>query len=253
MAKAFYYPVNELNSATIQQGQYTAIGTLFDKDIGSITDEDRLTDQSIGTAITSMDVEDTIRVDLGSSVACDFVAIYITTAETDNLILYASDSSTDMATAVQTMSATFTANAWNVFNFASNTKRYWFLRASSGAVAGLTEMILGIKYTFGMTFDLNNRRKRLSGSDIIMSHGENEYSNKKRGLKKTWNWNWGNISSSMTTSLEAMETAIEVDRFKFIYDDETTKHWVRMTKPLDIIEVAPDRFSTPISLREQLI
>jgi len=48
-----------------------------------------------------------------------------------------------------------------------------------------------------------------------------------------------------------MSDAVQ-DYKKFIYYDETSYNYVRMTKPMEFTEVAPDIFSTSMSLREQL-
>ena len=89
------------------------------------------------------------------------------------------------------------------------------------------------------------------GTDVITSYGGNEYSNKRHNPKTTWSWNWSNISSSMKTSLENVRDSVQ-DHKKFLYYDETSYHYVRMGKPLEFTEVAYQRYSTNIKLREQL-
>jgi len=248
MAKSFYYPVSELANANIQQGQFVAVSETFDTDLGGILNEERLIDQSIGTAITSYDSLDTIRTDLGSSVACGLVALYFNAPETADMTLYASDTATDMSSSVKVITASF-VKGWNVFTFSSNTKRYWFLRSLGSD--GLTEMILGTKYDFDINFDLSNKIGEEFGTDIVTSYGGNEYSNKRHEPKTTWDWNWSFLTSSQKTSLEDLNSTVQ-DHKKFIYYDETNYHYVRMTKPMNFTEVAPSIYSTSVSLREQL-
>jgi hypothetical protein len=243
----FYYPVSELESATTEDGQYSV--NTFDPDLGSITNHDRLIDGTIGSSITGFGANEVIRVDLGSSVACDFVAVYFSGAESDDLTLYASDTTTDMSTSIESMTASF-VTGWNVFTFSSTTKRYWFLRAS-GTISNLTEMIIGSKYTFDVNFDINNKVSEEFGTDIVTSYGGQEYANKRHEPKTTWNWNWSFVTASMKTSLESFQSVVS-DHQKFIYYDDTNYHYVRMLKPLDFTEIAYNVYSTNVSLREQL-
>ena len=254
MAKSFYYPVNELASATLTDGTFNVVDPFNSSNV--LTNEERATDQSISTAITSWSAtNDSLRFDLGSAVAIDFIALYFSSSETDNLTLY-SNSSSDFSGSLSTseaMTSTF-SKGWTVVTFSSDTKQYWLLRATSGAIANLTEVIIGKKYDFDINFDLNNTESDISGSDIITSYGGNEFSNKRHGQKATWNWAWGNISSTMKTSLDTFKTAVEIDRLKFIYSESGTSgpfHWVRMSG-LDFTEVAYQRYSTSIKLTEQL-
>ena len=55
----------------------------------------------------------------------------------------------------------------------------------------------------------------------------------------------------MKTSLEGVRDSVQ-DHKKFIYYDETDYHYVRMVSPMDFTEVAYQRYSTNIKLREQL-
>ena len=94
MAKSFYYPVNELASATLTDGTFNADDPFSSDDV--LTNEERATDQSIGAAITSWsDTNDSLRFNLGSAVAIDFIALYFSSLSsvTANLTLYSNSSS----------------------------------------------------------------------------------------------------------------------------------------------------------------
>ena len=249
MAKSFYYPVNELASATLDDG--TFLSAAF-TNASALTNELRAVDQSIGTAVSGWTQNDGFRIDLGAAVACDFLAIYFNAIETTDLILYASDNSDNSSTTTaKTITASF-VKGWNVFDFSSTNKRYWFLRQTgTGTTDNFMEFIIGNKYDFDVNFDLNNTESDISGSDVITSYGGNEFSNKRHSQKATWSWSWSNISSAMKTSLDTMKTAVEINRLKFVYYDETNYHYVRMSG-LDFTEVAFQRYSTSMSLTEQL-
>ena len=248
MAKSFIYDSIGFTESTITDGN-TSGGTFSSSD--TITNESRATDMSISTAITAFGIVNTIRFDLGSSKSADIIALYFSATETSNLTLYAhASSATDAGTSIEVMTSTFTAG-WNVFDFSSTSNRYWFLVSTSGSIDNLTEVIIGTKYDFDINFDLNNKLGEEFGTDVITSYGGNEYANKRHNPKTTWSWNWSNISSSMKTSLENVRDSVQ-DHKKFIYWDETSYHYVRMGKPLEFTEVAYQRYSTNIKLREQL-
>ena len=254
MAKSFYYPVNELASATLTDGIYNPVIPAFSSS-DSLTNEERAIDQSIGSAVTGWATQnEAIKIDLGAAVACDFIAIYFNAAETADMTLYGdSDSGGGNGNSVKAITASF-VKGWNVFTFNSVSYQYWFLmQPNADTVDGLCEVIIGNAYDFDVNFDLNNKIGEEFGTDIMTSYGGNEYANKRHDPKTTWNWNWSNISSSMKTSLEGVRDSVQ-DYKKFIYSEDGTTgpfHYVRMTG-LDFTEVAYQRYSTSISLREQL-
>ena len=248
MAKSFIYDSIGFTESTITDGN-TSGGTFSSSD--TITNESRATDMSISTAITAFGIVNTIRFDLGSSKSADIIALYFSATETSNLTLYAhASSATDAGTSIEVMTSTFTAG-WNVFDFSSTSNRYWFLVATSGSIDNLTEVIIGTKYDFDVNFDLSNKLGEEFGTDIITSYGGNEYSNKRHDSKTTWDWKWSYLTSGQKTSLDGLNSSVQ-DYKKFLYYDGTDYHYVRMTKPMDFTEVAPDIYSTAFSITEQL-
>ncbi len=263
MAKSFLYDDIGLIGATVQAGTFA--GTTFTATPGPDNPE-RANDQSIGTGVggtNDFDAADAIRFDLGSGVtkaSGGALAVYVTDTPgaTVDIQLHAAVSSATAMGAAITLDPVGTASlvsGWNIYSFTPpSASRYWFFAVATASMAELlSEIVIGTKYNFPLNFDLNSKLGDISGSDISTSFGGNEFSNKRHGQKATWNWNWGNIPATMKTSLDTMKTAVEIDRLKFIYDDETTKHWVRMSQgSLDFTEVAFNRFSTSVNLREQL-
>jgi len=131
--------------------------------------------------------------------------------------------------------------------------RYYFILAVGGSLDGFTEVMIGKKYEFALNYDMGTSFKEGWGVDVIESYGGSEYANKRREPKTVWSATWGNISSTMRTSLEAMRDACGGPLKKFLYYDETSYHWVRMTEDsLNFTEVSNGRYSTNITLIEQL-
>ena len=250
MAKQFIYDSVGLAEATATAGGYIA----GDFSPASTLDgtESYGNDSSLSRAITSFYTNDMIRFDLGSSQTANVIALYFTGSETDNLELYASENaSVTIGTADEALSTSFVAG-WNVFDISpSATGRYWFLRSMNSYISNLTEVIIGTKYEFTHNPDLNSKISDEFGTDIMTSYGGQEYANKRHEPKQNWDWTWSYMLSSMKDDLQTMSDAVQ-DHKKFIYYDETSYNYVRMTKPMEFTEVAPDIFSTSMSLREQL-
>ena len=262
MAKSFIYPVA---TATITDGTYGTIangGTIYGfASNDTVANEHRISDDSIGSAVSSYgsSINDTIQFDLGGSYACDVIAIYLSAASAANLELYYSSAANNMGTDSSDPSVPLTTSpamstnhdaGWNIRTFTEITDRYWYVRATGGNI-DIAEIIIGKKYDFDINFDLNNKTDEEFATDIATSYSGNEYANKRYAPKTTWSWNWPNISSSMKTSLENVRDSVQ-DNKKFIYYDETSYHYVRMVSPMDFTEVAHQRYSTNIKLREQL-
>ena len=254
MAKNFVYPATGFYSATITDANYAAGTFNSDPPSETITGEERINDQSIGTALTDFANADAIQFDFGTDLTADTVAFYFNAAEADSLTLYASaNADASSPTLTQAITDDFTVG-WNVITLAAeHTKQYWFLVATSaGGLVGLTEMFLGVQYDFPINFELNNTLGELSGADNITAWGGQEYSNKRHENKSTWDWNWKFMSAAHKAAMDTLNSTVG-DHTKFIYDDETTKHWVKQNKLMKFTEVAPSVYSTSVSLREQLI
>jgi len=242
----FIYDNIGFAESTIAAG--TVSGTTFTESASLEGTEHYSKDMNLSNAVTSFFTNDTIRFDMGSSQTADVIAFYFTGAETDNIYIYAGSSATAIGTDIKQI-YTFTSG-WNIIDL-SGTGQYWFIRSMTGYISKMTEIIIGTKYTFDVSFDLNNKIGEEFGTDIMVSLGGNEYANKRHDPKTIWNWNWSFISASMKTSLDDLNASVQ-DYKKFVYYDETNYHYVRMLKPLDFTEVANNVYSTNISLREQL-
>ena len=253
MARSFIYDNIGFSEATTTEGYFS--GGTFYPNTARFTDEERLIDMSIGSAVSELLTDgsgwDMLMFDLGAADNADAVAVYFTAEETNNLRLYAGSSATAVSSIKEQMDETFVAG-WNVFDFTQTSNRYWFLTTPDGGINGLTEIIVGTRYTFDVNPELNAKTGEEFGTDIMTSYGGNEYANKRHEPKTTWDWNWSHILSTQKTALEDMNASVQ-DWKKFIYsEDATTHHYVRMTKPVTFTEVAPSVYSANMSLREQL-
>ena len=88
-------------------------------------------------------------------------------------------------------------------------------------------------------------------TDLNTSLGGVEYANKRHEPKTTWQLNFSNISQTFKNNLVSFEQ--DVTNFKkFVYYDDSSYHYVRLDSPIKFTEVAFERFSASLKLREQL-
>ena len=250
MAKKFYYDSVNLLDATISAG--TLSGTTFSLSSSAITTDHRIIDQSIVHAVSSFDDEDAIRIDLGSAKTVSNVLMHNNSAtqETNDLWIYYSSSNSDIGVAWAINSTTPPAS-WDISTASSQTARYWYLRSEDGVYSGLTEVILGVPLTFENEPDIGIATQEIFATDLNTSLGGVEYANKRHEPKTTFQLNFSNISETFKNNLVSFEQ--DVTNFKkFVYYDDSTYHYVRLDSPIKFTEVAFQRFSASLKLREQL-
>jgi len=198
MAKSFTYPVVLPSSITDGvMDEATNGSTSYDFNDAAtpgdnVTNRNRSSDQSIGSAISNFGADDVLRIDLGSSFACDALAIYVSSTTNNNIELYfGNDDGVDMGTDVTqpTLTKTSQPAGWSIGTFTEETKRYWFVRSADGDV-DLSEMFVGQTYDFPVNFELQNTIGELDGADTQQSDGGAEYSVQRHSPKTTWNWQW---------------------------------------------------------------
>ncbi len=249
MAKKFYYDSVNLIEATITAG--TLSGTTFSTSASAITNEHYINDQSIGHAVSSFDDEDVIRIDFGSAKTITDVLTYnnSTSDETNDLWVYYSSSASDIGT-VYAINAT-SPPAWDLVSPSSQSARYWYLRSEDGVFSGLTEVIMGVPLEFENEPDIGIATQEIFATDLNTSLGGVEYANKRHEPKTTFQLNFSNISQTFKNNLVSFEQ--DVTNFKkFVYYDDSTYHYVRLDSPIKFTEVAFQRFSASLKLREQL-
>ncbi len=258
MARSFIYDNIGFSEATLQAGSYvqTDDSFAFFANSALISNLDRLQDQNISVSLGLGWIQyEVVQVDLGSQKSPDTIATYHQdVAENNQLLIYASDSATSWVTDdyITTTSGTLPIDTWTVASMPVTNKRYIYMyNGTADNYENVSEILIGTKYDFDVNPELNAKTGEEFGTDIMTSYGGNEYANKRHEPKTTWDWNWSHILSTQKTALEDLNASVQ-DWKKFIYDDETTKHYVRMTKPVTFTEVAPNVFSANMSLREQL-
>ncbi len=245
MAKALIYSFKALNTATI------------DAQAGTITDLSRIHDQSIGSAISSFDLNDVIRINFGSAKTATAAALYFNAAETDDIQIHGGNNA-DMSGAVLLHTFTTFSSGWNAASWSNSTGyQYYFLKASSGSITGLCEAVLGSKYDFEMQWTSGGEMgEDYSGVKVNESAGGQEYATKLHESKTSWSNQWNGLSSSQKTNLETVRDNTDGPFLKFIYSESGTTgplHWVRMSADsFRFRNNGGNRFSTSIKIREQL-
>ena len=70
-------------------------------------------------------------------------------------------------------------------------------------------------------------------------------------MRRSANPNFKNISETFKNNLSSMENKVQ-DFKKFVYYDGTNYNYVRLANSISFVEVAHQRYSASIKLREQL-
>ena len=248
MAKAFYYDSGGLLEATVNDG--TLSSNNF-SDADTMTNEERLIDQSIATAVSGFGNTDAFKITFSTSTTLDFIALYFTSAETDNLS-FQREVATNTYTSVSNISTDFVVG-WNISEFSSASSENWIL-SPTGDIANLTEIITGSKLEFEINPDIGILESDNFGVDLTKSLGGVQYALKRHNPIQTITLSFSSISNTFKTSLQSMQD--DVQNFKkFIYSENGTTgpfHYVRLEKPMQFKEVSSQRFSVNISLIEQL-
>ena len=251
MAKKFYYDTVGITEGTITAGTYNSSTNVFSVSASDVTNEHYINDQSIGHAVTSFDNEDMIRIDLGSSKTASDIILYNNgSKEFNDLFVYHSSSATGSLTLKLELNTTFVG--WNADSLTSaGNFQYWFLRSEDGTYGGLSEVILCVPLIFENEPDIGIATQEIFATDINTSIGGVEYANKRHEPKTTWTLNFSNISQNFKDNLVSFEQ--DVTNFKkFVYYDDSSYHYVRLNAPIKFTEVAFQRFSASLKLREQL-
>lgn len=248
MAKAFYYDSGGLLEATVNDG--TLSSNNF-SDADTMTNEERLIDQSIATAVSGFGNTDAFKITFATSTALDFIALYFSAAETDNLS-FQREVATNTYASVSNISTDFVVG-WNISEFSSASSENWII-SPTGDIANLTEIITGSKLEFEINPDIGILESDNFGVDLTKSLGGVQYALKRHNPIQTITLSFSSISNTFKTSLQSMQD--DVQNFKkFIYSENGTTgpfHYVRLEKPMQFKEVSSQRFSVNISLIEQL-
>ena len=204
--------------------------------------------------MTSFAVNDALQFNLGSAKAVDFIGVNFTAVDTHNLELWYDTSASGALEAEATsMTADFPVG-WTFSEFTSAAKQYWTLVAVNGTITGLSEVIMGSKLAFEVNPDIGIAEQEIFGTDINTSIGGVEYAIKRHDPKSTISMNFSNISETFKNNLQTFESHVQNYK-KFVYSEDGTTgnfHYVRLDAPIQFQEVAFQRYSASLILREQL-
>ena len=201
MAKYFLYPdANIYDTGAITTG--TSNGTTFSSS-SSIVNANRITDQSIGSAISDFDQNDAIRIDMGASSSPNAIAFYHSAADDNNINIYASDNAT-LGTAVENITSDFSAG-WTIVDISVSSKQYLYIvNVTAAEWDYCTEIMVGTKLTFDRNYDLGGKFGKKFGVTNTESYGGVEYSHKRHDGKETWEWEWTRLTNTQMKSLQIL-------------------------------------------------
>ena len=255
MASYFIYDsINQYRSDnTITEGQMTDSGTPTFSATSTITDHERASDQNIGTIISAVADRDAIEYAVGSSVTADAAAVYFTGDDgvsSGTIMTFFIDTDRASLPSKGTISAV-SAAGWAVADLTETTGTKFFTEFN-GAVTNVSEVLIGRKLNFEVEPDVNVQSSINYQNEVQRSLGGVEYALNVNTGQEVHTISFQNISSTFKTNLITMQDALKGESKKFLWNDGSSFHWVRLDKPMTFTEIADGRFSTQLVLRQQI-
>jgi hypothetical protein len=255
MASYFIYDsINQYRSDnTVSEGQMTDSGTPTFSATSTITDHERASDQNIGTIISAVADRDAIEYAVGSSATADAAAVYFTGDDgvsSGTIMTFFIDTDRASLPSKGTISAVSGAG-WAVADLTETTGTKFFTEFN-GSVTNVSEILIGKKLSFEVEPDVNVQSSIDYENSIQRSLGGVEYALNVNQGQEVITISFQNISSTFKSNLITMQDALKGEATKFLYNDGTLFHWVRLDKPMTFTEIADGRFSTQIVLRQQI-
>ena len=140
---------------------------------------------------------------------------------------------------------------WKVGDLTSTTSDKFYVKFLN-AVSNVSEVLIGKKLTFEVEPDINIQSSINYNNEINTSLGGVEYALNVNPGQEVFTISFQNISNTFKNSLIEMQDALLGESKKFLYNDSTNFHWVRLASPMTFTEVADNRFSTQLTLRQQV-
>ena len=255
MASYFIYDsINMYRSDnTVSEGQMTDSGTPTFSATSTITDHERASDQNIGTIISAVADRDAIEYAVGSSVTADAAAVYFTGDDgvsSGTIMTFFIDTDRASLPSKGTISAV-SAAGWAVADLTETTGTKFFTEFN-GSVTNVSEILIGKKLSFEVEPDVNVQSSINYQNEVQRSLGGVEYALNINQGQEVITISFQNISSTFKSNLITMQDALKGEATKFLYNDGSSFHWVRLDKPMTFTEIADGRFSTQIVLRQQI-
>lgn len=243
--------------------QYRSDNTISEGSIGGTTptktfsasntliNHERASDQNIGTIITGVNTDEAIKYALGGDRTANAAAVYFTGASTGSspvirILKGTSGSITDLGEI-----PTATSAGWQVDTFTETTDDEWYSQFT-GTIANVSEILIGKKLTFEVEPDINIQSSINYNNEINTSLGGVEYAINVNPGQEVFTISFQNISNTFKNNLITMQDALLGESKKFLYYDSTNYHWVRLARPMTFTEVADNRWSTQLTLRQQV-
>ena len=255
MASYFIYDsINMYRSDnTVSEGQMTDSGTPTFSASNTLTTHERANDQNIGTTISGVADRDAIEYAVGSSATADAAAVYFTGDDgvsSGTIMTFFIDTDRTSLPSKGTISAVSGAG-WAVASLTETTGTKFFTEFN-GSVTNVSEILIGKKLNFEIEPDVNVQSSINYQNEVQRSFGGVEYALNVNQGQEVITISFQNISSTFKSNLITMQDALKGEATKFLYNDGSSFHWVRLDKPMTFTEIADGRFSTQIVLRQQI-
>ena len=255
MASYFIYDsINQYRSDnTVSEGQMTDSGTPTFSTSDTLTSHERANDENIGTTISGVADRDAIEYAVGSSATADAAAVYFTGDDgvsSGTILTFFIDTDRTSLPSKGTISAVSGAG-WAVADLTETTGTKFFTEFN-GSVTNVSEILIGKKLNFEIEPDVNVQSSINYQNEVQRSLGGVEYALNVNQGQEVITISFQNISSTFKSNLITMQDALKGEATKFLYNDGSSFHWVRLDKPMTFTEIADGRFSTQIVLRQQI-
>tara|TARA_A100001515_G_scaffold135469_3_gene126428 strand:- start:319 stop:1089 length:771 start_codon:yes stop_codon:yes gene_type:complete len=255
MASYFIYDsINMYRSDnTVSEGQMTDSGTPTFSASDTLTTHERANDQNIGTTISGVADRDAIEYAVGSSATADAAAVYFTgddDVSSGTIMTFFIDTDRTSLPSKGTISAVSGAG-WAVADLTETTGTKFFTEFNA-SVSKVSEILIGKKLNFEVEPDVNVQSSINYQNEVQRSLGGVEYALNINQGQEVITISFQNISSTFKSNLITMQNSLRGESKKFLYNDSSSFHWVRLDKPMTFTEIADGRFSTQIVLRQQI-
>ena len=252
MASYFIYDsINMYRSDnTVSEGTFS--GTTFTAS-DSLTNHERVADQNIGTAMSGVTANDAICYQVGSAVSADALAMRFS-GDCGIGVQDGSENTIRFSTALDGLSGAVnfgsgsTVASWRIKTFTEVTSKTKFCVEFNDAQNNISEILIGKKLDFEVEPDVNIQSSIDYENSIQRSLGGVEYALNVNEGQEIHTISFQNISSTFKTNLITMQDFLRGESKKFVWNDGTTTHWVRLDKPMTFTEIADGRFSTQLVL-----
>jgi len=255
MASYFIYDsINMYRSDnTVSEGQMTDSGTPTFSASDTLTNHSRSNDQNIGTTISGVADRDAIEYAVGSSATADAAAVYFTGDDgvsSGTIMTFFIDTDRASLPSKGTISAV-SGSGWATTDLTETTGDKFFTEFNA-SVSNVSEILIGRKLNFEVEPDVNVQSSIDYENSIQRSLGGVEYALNVNQGQEVITISFQNISSTFKANLITMQDFLKGEATKFLYNDGSSFHWVRLDKPMTFTEIADGRFSTQIVLRQQI-